>query len=162
MLFDCSYCLNGQVLHARFTFNLITLVLQMKCTALALHRHPNCLNITWNSKAKTSCADAGLRRPLKFRAAHVFLHQHFQVVKGLPIALPNMPQSLEDQVSQHQLIPHSGLSHCTKLEIPNGVRAANMLWALLQDEALLPPKLNGSLFFCCRSTTEEACSFTHN
>ena len=85
-----------------------------RCTALPPYRGPDCLNTAWGSKVKNSCsAEAGFRRTLKFRAANVFMHQHFPVVKALPIALPNMPQSLEDPVSQH-LAHSSGLSHCTK------------------------------------------------
>lgn len=85
-----------------------------KCTVLPPYRGPDCLNAAQGSKVKNSCsADAGLRRPWKFRVANVFLHQHFQALKGLLTALPNVSQSLEDQVSQH-LAHSSSLSHCTK------------------------------------------------
>lgn len=113
LLFGCSYCHSGQELHALSTFHLITPVLQMEMHSPAATQGPRlperCLEL--RGENLLFCRGAGLKRPLKFRAASVFLHQCFQVVKGL--ALPNVHQSLEDQGSQHQLIPHSALLHCT-------------------------------------------------
>ena len=107
-LFGCSYCHNSQAFHARSLFQLITPVLQMEVHRSTSTQGLDCLNTAWGSKVKISCsAEAGHRRPLKFRAANVFLCQRFQVVKGLPVVLTNTPQPLEDQMSQH--LTHSSL-----------------------------------------------------